>query len=334
MEAGLALLRNGHRIPVWTARAVFRKYHPVRHRKMDPIDEVYGFLDQSNISAKNIRRLETLRQSAKADLRELAGLVLEVARHFPRRRRRYVRMFNENRILLKRLKACLGGGWWDDLCVQGAFGIHFGNYDALIEAAQAPELPNVLETTTDIPNCVTVHTDGACQRNPGPGGWAAILRYGKHVREICGGEPATTNNRMELHAALAALRALKRPCAVEIFTDSKYLRDGITQWLARWKANGWRTIDRTPVKNQDLWMQLDGLCARHQVTWKWLKGHAGHHDNERCDELARAEIGRMLQNPSRVKSDAPVLGSPTVQGSEQGKYVRTRAIVEFGSDTK
>jgi ribonuclease HI len=137
---------------------------------------------------------------------------------------------------------------------------------------------------------VIVHTDGACQNNPGPGGWAAILRYGKHVRELSGSAAATTNNRMELQAALAALRALKEPCAVEIFTDSKYLRDGISRWLPRWKTNGWRTVERAPVKNQDLWQQLDELCARHSVTWRWLKAHAGHRDNERCDELARGKI--------------------------------------------
>lgn len=137
---------------------------------------------------------------------------------------------------------------------------------------------------------VIVHTDGACQNNPGPGGWAAILRYGKHVKELSGTAAATTNNRMELQAALAALRALKEPCAVEIFTDSKYLRDGISRWLPRWKTNGWRTVERTPVKNQDLWQQLDQLCARHSVAWRWLKAHAGHRDNERCDKLARRGI--------------------------------------------
>ncbi|HYT58543.1 MAG TPA: ribonuclease HI [Haliangiales bacterium] len=140
---------------------------------------------------------------------------------------------------------------------------------------------------------VTIHTDGGCEGNPGPGGWAAILRHGTHVKELTGGEPATTNNRMELTAAIAALRALKGPCAAEIFTDSEYLRDGITAWVAAWKTRGWRTVDRKPVKNDDLWRQLDELCSKHKIRWHWLKGHAGHRDNERCDRLARAEIAKL-----------------------------------------
>jgi ribonuclease HI len=140
---------------------------------------------------------------------------------------------------------------------------------------------------------VVIHTDGACEGNPGPGGWAAILRHGAHAKELCGAEPATTNNRMELTAAIAALRALKEPCEVELFTDSEYLRDGIITWVASWKARNWRTADRKPVKNDDLWRQLDELCARHNVQWRWLKGHAGHPDNERCDKLARAEISKL-----------------------------------------
>ena len=140
---------------------------------------------------------------------------------------------------------------------------------------------------------VVIHTDGACEGNPGPGGWAAILRHGAIAKELSGSEPATTNNRMELTAAIAALRALKEPCEVKLFTDSEYLRDGITSWVASWKARNWRTADRKPVKNEDLWRQLDELCARHKVQWHWLKGHAGHPDNERCDELARAEISKL-----------------------------------------
>ncbi len=142
---------------------------------------------------------------------------------------------------------------------------------------------------------VTIHTDGGCEGNPGPGGWAAVLRHGPTVKELAGAEPATTNNRMELQAALAALRALKEPCAVEFFTDSEYLRDGITEWIARWKANGWRTADRKPVKNDDLWRALDEARAGHDIRWHWLKGHAGHPDNERCDALARAEITKLRQ---------------------------------------
>ena len=137
---------------------------------------------------------------------------------------------------------------------------------------------------------VTIHTDGGCEGNPGPGGWAAVLRHHGHAREISGGEPATTNNRMELRAAIEALRALKEPCAVKIFTDSEYLRNGITQWIKGWKARGWITKDKQPVKNADLWRELDAACARHHVTWGWLKGHAGHADNERCDVLAGAAI--------------------------------------------
>jgi len=140
---------------------------------------------------------------------------------------------------------------------------------------------------------VVIHTDGACEGNPGPGGWAAILRYGAHAKELCGGEPATTNNRMELTAAIEALRAIKEPCDVQLFTDSEYLRDGITTWVDSWKARHWRTADRKPVKNEDLWRALDEICARHKVRWHWLKGHAGHPDNERCDELARAEISKL-----------------------------------------
>ena len=140
---------------------------------------------------------------------------------------------------------------------------------------------------------VIIHTDGACEGNPGPGGWAAVLRHGAHAKELFGAEPATTNNRMELRAAIGALRALKEPCEVELFTDSEYLRDGITRWVASWKARQWRTADRKPVKNDDLWRQLDELCARHKVQWHWLKGHAGHPDNERCDTLARAEIAKL-----------------------------------------
>ena len=137
---------------------------------------------------------------------------------------------------------------------------------------------------------VTIHTDGACDGNPGPGGWAAVLRFGEHVRELTGGEPATTNNRMELQAAISALTALKQPCDVTLFTDSEYLRQGITEWLSRWKANNWRTVDRKPVKNDDLWRQLDEVASRHSISWQWLKGHAGHPDNERCDQVAGAQI--------------------------------------------
>lgn len=134
---------------------------------------------------------------------------------------------------------------------------------------------------------VTIFTDGACSGNPGPGGYGAILVSGNHRKEIKGGEAKTTNNRMELMAAIAALEVLKRPCTVELHTDSQYLRLGITQWLAGWKRNGWRTAARQPVKNDDLWKRLDEAAKRHRVEWHWVRGHAGHDENERADELAR-----------------------------------------------
>jgi ribonuclease HI len=134
---------------------------------------------------------------------------------------------------------------------------------------------------------VTIHTDGACSGNPGPGGWGAILSFGDRVREIKGGEPHTTNNRMELMAAISALEELKRPCVVDLYTDSEYLRGGITAWIKNWKKNGWRTADKKPVKNVDLWQRLDAALASHRVDWHWVKGHAGHAENERADELAR-----------------------------------------------
>jgi ribonuclease HI len=138
---------------------------------------------------------------------------------------------------------------------------------------------------------VDVFTDGACSGNPGPGGWGAILRSGAHEKEISGGERLTTNNRMELMAAIRALEALKKASTVVVHTDSKYVMDGITQWLPRWKKNGWKTSDKKPVKNEDLWRALEAECARHQVTWRWVRGHAGHAENERADALARGAIG-------------------------------------------
>ncbi|KAB2897670.1 MAG: ribonuclease HI [Dokdonella sp.] len=135
---------------------------------------------------------------------------------------------------------------------------------------------------------VELYTDGACLGNPGPGGWAALLRAGHHERELSGGEAQTTNNRMELMAAIAGLEALKRPCSVELTTDSQYVKRGVEEWMARWRANGWRTSDRQPVKNRDLWERLAAALASHRVRWHWVKGHAGHDDNERVDALARA----------------------------------------------
>ena len=134
---------------------------------------------------------------------------------------------------------------------------------------------------------VDIFTDGACSGNPGPGGWGALLRYGHVEKELSGGETETTNNRMELTAAIRALDALKQPCKVDLYTDSAYVRDGITQWIEGWQRNGWKTASRKPVKNADLWQELERARSRHQVTWHWIKGHAGHPENERADELAR-----------------------------------------------
>ena len=139
---------------------------------------------------------------------------------------------------------------------------------------------------------VEIFTDGACRGNPGPGGWAALLRTGDKEREIAGGEPLTTNNRMELKAAIEALNTLKRPCAVEIHTDSAYVRDGIMKWIHGWQRNGWRTADKKPVKNADLWQKLLDAESRHRVKWHWVKGHSGHPENDRVDALACAEADK------------------------------------------
>ncbi len=139
---------------------------------------------------------------------------------------------------------------------------------------------------------VEIFTDGACRGNPGPGGWAALIRSGAREKEIGGGEPLTTNNRMELVAAIRALQALKRPCRVELHTDSVYVRDGITKWIHGWQRNGWRTSDRKPVKNEELWRELLEAVATHQVRWHWVKGHSGHPENDRVDALACAEADK------------------------------------------
>ena len=146
---------------------------------------------------------------------------------------------------------------------------------------------------------IIIYTDGGCSGNPGPGGWAAILKFDTHTQEISGGEPITTNNRMELQAAIAALATLDEPCDIELFTDSDYLKNGITKWMRNWKARGWLTVEKTPVKNEDLWRQLDQLAVRHRITWKWVKGHAGHVENERCDQLAGNEIAKIRTQYSR-----------------------------------
>ena len=142
---------------------------------------------------------------------------------------------------------------------------------------------------------VEIFTDGACKGNPGPGGWGALLRMDGRVKELHGGEPNTTNNRMELTAVIRALEALKRPCKVRLHTDSQYVQKGITAWIHAWKQRGWKTADKKPVKNVDLWQELDALQSRHEIDWIWVKGHAGHPGNERADELANlgvAQVGR------------------------------------------
>jgi ribonuclease HI len=137
---------------------------------------------------------------------------------------------------------------------------------------------------------VIIHTDGACSGNPGPGGWGAILEYNGHEKELSGAEADTTNNRMELMAAIAALEALKRKSEVRLVTDSVYVRDGVTKWIHGWKKNGWKTAAKKPVKNEDLWRRLDAVASKHSVEWEWVKGHAGHPENERADQLARDAI--------------------------------------------
>ena len=143
---------------------------------------------------------------------------------------------------------------------------------------------------------VQVITDGACIGNPGPGGWACILRYGDKKKELFGSEPHTTNNRMELTAAVQALSALREECEVEVVTDSQYMKNGITSWVANWKRNGWKTKEKKPVLNQDLWEELDRQNARHKTIWSWTKGHASHADNNRCDELATMAARRQLKS--------------------------------------
>ncbi|ARB45936.1 ribonuclease HI [Alloalcanivorax xenomutans] len=140
---------------------------------------------------------------------------------------------------------------------------------------------------------VEIFTDGACRGNPGPGGWGALLRHGEHEKELFGGEPLTTNNRMELMAAIVALETLKSPCRVVLTTDSQYVRQGITEWMANWKRRGWLTASRQPVKNADLWQRLDQAAAPHEVEWRWVRGHSGHVENERADRLANRGIDQM-----------------------------------------
>jgi ribonuclease HI len=142
---------------------------------------------------------------------------------------------------------------------------------------------------------VRIYTDGACKGNPGPGGWGALLRFREHERELFGGEPATTNNRMELTAVIRALETLKRACSVEVYTDSEYVKNGITEWLPNWKRRGWKTADRKPVKNADLWQTLEALTHKHRIRWHWVRGHAGHAENERADALANRGVAALQE---------------------------------------
>lgn len=152
---------------------------------------------------------------------------------------------------------------------------------------------------------VEIHTDGACLGNPGPGGWAALLRYSDRERELVGAEPDTTNNRMELAAAIGALEALREPCEVVLHTDSQYVQKGISEWLPGWKRKGWRTASGTPVKNADLWQRLEQACHAHRIQWRWVRGHAGHVDNERVDQLARnAALAVAGRPPMRARAGA------------------------------
>lgn len=166
--------------------------------------------------------------------------------------------------------------------------------------AKAARAVRVATRVADLKARKVIHhmfTDGACSGNPGPGGWGVVIRQGDTVKELSGGEPQTTNNKMELTAAIQGLKSLKSHgrSMVVLTTDSKYVKDGLTQWLPKWKTNGWKTSDRKPVKNADLWHALDALCAKHSVEWKWVKGHAGHPENERCDALAREEIEKLKE---------------------------------------
>lgn len=157
---------------------------------------------------------------------------------------------------------------------------------------------------------VEIFTDGACSGNPGPGGWGAILRFNGATRELSGGEELTTNNRMELSAAISALNALKEPCTVDLHTDSSYVKDGISGWIEGWKRRGWKTADNKPVKNVELWQALDEARKRHKVTWHWVKGHAGHPENERADELARAGMAPFKKGPVKPAA-TPATSSKT-----------------------
>ena len=184
---------------------------------------------------------------------------------------------------------------------------------------------------------VTIHTDGACSGNPGPGGWAAILTFRDREKELHGGEPNTTNNRMELMAAISSLEALKLPSRVDLHTDSKYVQDGMSKWIHNWKRNGWKTTDKKPVKNADLWQRLDAAVQRHQVHWHWVKGHAGHDMNERADELARQAIVEVRKTGEGFSAEVklPATSKSSPHNAEDEALLRraialSEAAVELG----
>ena len=184
------------------------------------------------------------------------------------------------------------------------------------------------------PKVIDIFTDGACSGNPGPGGWGALLRYGAVEKELSGGETLTTNNRMEMMAAIMALEALKRPSVVCLSTDSLYLKDGITRWITSWKRNGWKTADKKPVKNVDLWLKLEAALERHQVSFEWVRGHAGHPENERADALARQAIKDMLM----LRAGGSELAKPDLEpaartspASGRGRTLKARKGVSRGN---
>ena len=171
---------------------------------------------------------------------------------------------------------------------------------------------------------VTIYSDGGCEGNPGPGGWAAVLIYGERSREIAGGEPATTNNRMELLAAVSSLSLLKEPCEIEFHTDSQYVKQGISEWIARWKVKGWLTMARKPVQNEDLWRQLDSHASNHQINWRWVKGHNGNRWNERCDVLAGEQIAKIRREfrPDQLKEKLAEFKNGRKINPDQGRLAR------------
>ncbi|ASO21458.1 ribonuclease HI [Actinoalloteichus hoggarensis] len=193
----------------------------------------------------------------------------------------------------------------------------------------------------DAEQIVEIYTDGACSPNPGPGGWGAVLRYGRHERELYGSESAvTTNNRMELTAPLRALESLTRPAVVRLYTDSTYVKNGVTQWVHRWKSNGWQTSAREPVKNADLWRELDAATARHRVEWHWVKGHAGHPDNERADRLAvqgvrearGIAVGQDARPPAVPSVAKPAAKTRGAARTDAEPKARCQALTRSGKD--